>query len=64
MYKLIPLEERHKYHCCICGETRSVKYFIPTCNPCEGKGIQDLAYCNKCALLYSMKNNKGDVNHD
>ena len=52
-YKLIPSEERHKYRCCVCGETRSVKYLIPTYNPLEGEGFRDLAYCNRCALLHS-----------
>jgi hypothetical protein len=59
-FKLIPPEERHKYHCCVCGETRSVKYMIPTYNPLEGEEIQDLPYCNRCALLHSTlveKNN-------
>ena len=51
MLKLIPPKERHKYRCCLCDETRSVKYLIPTHNPLEGEGFYDLPYCNKCALL-------------
>lgn len=60
-FKLIPSEERHKYRCCVCGETRSVKYLIPTHNPLEGEGFHDLPYCNRCALLHSAlveKNNQ------
>lgn len=53
MYKLIPTEDRSKCRCCVCGETRSVKYLIPTYNPLEGEEIQDLPYCNRCALLHS-----------
>lgn len=52
MFKLIPPKERHKYRCCMCGETRSVKYLIPTHNPLEGEGFYDLPYCNKCALWF------------
>ena len=53
MLKLIPIppEERHKYRCHLCGETRSVKYFIPTHDPLVGEGFSDLPYCNKCALF-------------
>ena len=51
MYKLIPPEERHKYQCCVCGETRSVKYLIPTL---EREETHDLPYCNRCALLHSQ----------
>jgi hypothetical protein len=58
MYKLIPLEERHKYRCCVCGETKSVKYLIPTHNPLEGEEIHDLPYCNRCALLHSALTEK------
>lgn len=50
--KLIPIEDRHKYRCCVCGETRSVKYLIPTYDPLEGEGFHDRAYCNRCALLH------------
>lgn len=50
-YELIPPEERHKYRCCVCNETRSVKYLIPTYHPLEGEGFHNLAYCNRCALL-------------
>lgn len=60
MYKLIPAEDRSKYQCCVCGETRSVKYLIPTHNSLEGEGIYELPYCNRCALLHSAlveKNN-------
>lgn len=59
-FKLIPIEERHKYQCCVCGETRSVKYLIPTYNPLEGEEIQDLAYCNRCALLHSVLTEKNN----
>lgn len=61
-YKLIPSEERHKYQCCVCGETRSVKYLIPTYNPLEGEGFHDLAYCNRCALLHSALVEKNKEN--
>lgn len=52
-YKLIPPEDRHKYRCCVCDTTKSVKYLIPTYNPLEGEGFHDLAYCDRCALLHS-----------
>ena len=52
-FKLIPPEERHKYRCCVCGTTKSVKYLIPTYDPLEGEGFHDRAYCNRCALLHS-----------
>ena len=47
MYQLIPIEDRDKYQCCVCGETRSVKYLIPTLD-------KELPYCNRCALLHSQ----------
>lgn len=59
-YKLIPTEDRSKYQCYVCGETRSVKYLIPTHNPLEGEGIQDLPYCNRCALLHSALADKNN----
>ena len=49
--KLIPIEDRHKYRCTLCGETRSVKYFIPVHNPLECEGIYELPFCNKCAAI-------------
>lgn len=63
MYKLIPPKERHKYRCCVCGETRSVKYLIPTYDPLEGEGFYDRAYCNRCALLHTslVEKNKEEV---
>lgn len=51
-FKIIPPEERHKYRCCLCCETRSVKYLIPTYNPLEGEGFYDLPYCDKCASWF------------
>lgn len=57
-FKLIPTEERHRYQCCVCGTTKSVKYLIPTHNPLEGEGFHDMAYCNRCALLLSQLTEK------
>ena len=59
-FKLIQPEDRHKYHCCVCGETRSVKYLIPTTEYGETK---ELPYCNRCALLDSalVEKNKEEV---
>lgn len=54
-FKLIPLEERHKCRCCLCGETKLVKYLIPTYNPLEGERLQNLPYCEKCALFFIAK---------
>ena len=56
-FKLIAPEERHKYKCCVCNATKSVKYLIPTQ---EGEELHNLPYCNRCALLHSTlveKNN-------
>ena len=62
MYKLIPIKDRDKYRCCVCGETRSVKYLIPTYDPLEGEGFHDLAYCNRCALLHSALEERSKKN--
>ena len=48
--KLIPIAERNNYQCRLCGETRSVKYFIETVDPLEGSEPFYAPYCNKCAL--------------
>lgn len=61
-FKLIPPEERSKYRCCVCGETKSVKYLISTHNPLEGDRIYELPYCNKCALFAMNKEVKDDEN--
>ena len=54
MFKIIPLEDRHKYVCCVCGETRSVKYLIPTIViDTLGSSTEEKPYCNRCALLHS-----------
>ncbi len=52
MYKIIPLEDRHKYVCCVCGETRSVKYLIPTMVIDTLSSFEEKPYCNRCALLH------------
>lgn len=54
-YKLIPPEERHKYRCCVCNATVSVKYLIPTLiiDTIDGTERIDRPYCNRCALLLS-----------
>ena len=54
-YKLIPPEERHKYRCCVCNATASVKYLIRTLiiDNIEGVEWVDRPYCNRCVLLFS-----------
>ena len=52
-YTLIPPEERHKYKCCICGKTESVKYMMPTLIYDAEITTQDTPYCNRCALLFA-----------
>ena len=61
-FKLIPTEDRNKYRCCVCGETRSVKYLMPTIVIDTLSGIEELPYCNRCALLHSalIEKNKGE----
>ena len=51
--KLIPVDERNKYRCYLCGETRSVKYLIETVNPVEKSEPFYAPYCNKCVLTHN-----------
>ena len=52
-YELIPLAERYRYHCCVCGTSRSVKYLMPVKDTYSGKWAEKQAYCNRCAILFS-----------
>jgi len=56
--KLIPIAERNNYQCRLCGETRSVKYFIETVDPLEGSEPFYAPYCNKCALRHTNNHNE------
>ena len=63
MLEPIPIEERSKYRCRECGETRSVKYFIETIDPCESDKPFKAPYCNMCALKVSAKHTIDHVDH-
>lgn len=56
MITIIPVDERSKYKCCVCGEKRSVKYIIATKNK-NASYSESSALCNKCALI--LISNKG-----
>lgn len=61
--KLIPIEDRGKYRCHFCGETRSVKYLVNCFDPVVSSEPIEVACCNRCcALLISCE--KGEFPHD
>lgn len=60
--KLIPIEDRGKYRCHFCGETRSVKYLVNYFDPVETSEPIEVACCNRCALRIGFT--KGELPHD
>jgi hypothetical protein len=56
--KIIPISERDKYTCTLCGSHVSVKYLIPTYNPVISNKYEYMPYCNKCALRHISHNEK------
>lgn len=50
--KIIPMEDRKKFRCYFCDETRSVKYFIKIFDPVVDSRPCEVACCNKCAALH------------
>lgn len=49
--KIIPIEQRHKYRCYFCGETRSVKYITEILDPVIDSKPTRVCCCNKCILI-------------
>lgn len=49
---MIPIQDRHKYRCHFCGETRSVKYVCEVMDPVVSTERSTVACCNKCAAIY------------
>lgn len=47
-YVMIPANERLRYSCIRCGETRSVKYLVTNKT---AKGEYKSPYCNRCFLF-------------
>lgn len=53
--KLIPIPERSKHTCRVCGTNLSVKYRI---HDRDGKPRNDMCFCNKCVIPVMMANNR------
>lgn len=51
--KLIPVKDRNKYRCTVCGETRSVKYLADIYDGLEP--THQAPMCNMCALALNLK---------
>lgn len=53
--ELIPVAERTKLKCRICGTNLSVKYRI---HDRDGKPRNDMCYCNRCVIPVMMAYNR------
>lgn len=74
--KLIPIEDRGKYRCHFCGETRSVKYLVNCFDPVVASEPIEVACCNRCAFQIGLEsgfanerirqptNTEGELPHD
>lgn len=56
-FTMIPVEDRNKWHCYYCGETRSVKYIF------HSNGTA-LPVCNRCAAMIGMGKDDKDEPED
>ena len=51
--RLIPIEKRNSYKCLMCG-SQPVKYFIKCTFPIDDEHEREYAFCNLCALKFSV----------